>query len=84
MTDGRTPNDGGGRGDQAYSRFSTTGGHTTDCKLDPAVYVDVCVVTSFGPVLFEPNDLGPTGLGCQPTDPIPPQVRLTMEAGTIP
>ncbi len=29
---------------QAYSRFSTTHGHITDCKLDSAVYAGVCVV----------------------------------------
>ena len=35
-----------GRGgmNQAYSRFSTTHGHITDCKLDSVVYAGVCVV----------------------------------------
>ncbi len=34
----------GGRGNQAYSRLSTTHGHITDCKLDSVVYAGVCVV----------------------------------------
>ncbi len=29
---------------QAYSRFSTTHGHITDCKLDSVVYAGVGVV----------------------------------------
>ncbi len=29
---------------QAYSRFSTTHSHITDCKLDSVGYVGVCVV----------------------------------------
>ena len=29
---------------QAYSRFSTTHGHITDCKLDSVVYAGVYVV----------------------------------------
>ena len=32
------------RGNQAYSRLSTTHGHITDCKLDSVVHADVCVV----------------------------------------
>ncbi len=34
----------GGGGNQAYSRFSTTHGHVTDCKLDSVVYASLCVV----------------------------------------
>ncbi len=34
---------GGGAGNQAYSRLSTTHGHITDCKLDSVVYAGVCV-----------------------------------------
>ncbi len=33
----------GGWVNQAYSRFSTTHGHITDCKLDSVVYAGVCV-----------------------------------------
>ncbi len=65
----------GGRGDQAYSRLSTTHGHITDCKLDSAVFAGVCVWVTCGPVLFGPNDVRPTFFGCQATDSIPPQVN---------
>ncbi len=34
----------GGWVNQAYSRFSTTHGHITDCKLDSVAYAGVCVV----------------------------------------
>ncbi len=37
---------GGGGRNQAYSRFSTTHGHITDCKLDSVVYACVCEVIS--------------------------------------
>ena len=55
----------GGGVNQAYSRFSTTHGHITDWKLDLVVYAGVCVWVKCWPVLLGPNDLRPTGLGCQ-------------------
>ena len=39
--------------------------------------------TLFGPVLFEPNDLRPTILGCQATDSIPPQASRKGITQTI-
>ena len=54
---------GGGGGGQAYSRLSTTHGHTTDYKLDSVVYADVCVrvnvdLSCFGRTIYARQFLG--------------------------
>ena len=75
----------GGGVNEAYSLISTTHGHVTDCKLDPVVYAGVYVVITCGPVLFVPNDLRPTILGCQKKHKILGcQKRLNKATGSIP
>ncbi len=71
---------GGGGVNQAYSRLSTIHGHITNCKLDSVVYAGVGVMIKCGPVLFRPNDLCRTILGCQATDSILPQVSQRLWA----
>ncbi len=39
------------------------------------MYASVGVMSKFGAVLFGPNHLNVTVLGCQVIDPIPPEVR---------
>ncbi len=70
------------------SRLSTSQGHITDCKLDTVVHGGIGVVSSFGLVLFGPNDLSPAVFRCQATDSIPPQVSrkesLTILTPSLP